>query len=142
MNSADNEGLAARQQQAEKTRARRPRFLDLRQIAMPVGALTSIGHRLSGVVLAVGVPAAVFCFALSLRDETGFERWTAISGHLAFKMAAVLAVWALAHHLLGGVRHLLSDFDVGSPLRSARMSAWFVNPAGVAVALLAAVAVW
>ena len=109
---------------------------------MPVGALTSIGHRLSGVVLALAVPAAVYCLALSLQGEAGFARWTAISEHLAFKVAAVLAVWALAHHLLAGVRHLLSDFNVGSPLRSARKSAWFVNFAGVAVALLAAVAVW
>jgi succinate dehydrogenase / fumarate reductase cytochrome b subunit len=142
MNSIDKEGLAARQQQVEKTRARRPMFLDLRQIAMPVGALTSIGHRISGVVLALAVPAAVYCFALSLRDEKGFERWTAISGHLLFKAAAVIAIWALAHHLLGGLRHLLSDFDIGSPLRSARKSAWFVNLASVVVALLAAVAMW
>ncbi len=142
MNSADHKPLAARQQPVEKARARRPMFLDLRQIAMPVGALTSIGHRLSGVVLAAAVPAAVYGFALSLQGEAGFARWTVIAGHLAFKVAAVLAVWALAHHLLGGVRHLLSDFNVGSPLRKARKSAWFVNLAGVAVALLTAVAVW
>lgn len=40
---------------------------------MPVGALTSIGHRISGVILAVTVPAAVYLFALSLRDATGFS---------------------------------------------------------------------
>jgi succinate dehydrogenase/fumarate reductase cytochrome b subunit len=40
------------------------------------------------------------------------------------------------------VRHLLSDFGVGSPLRTARRSAWFVNLAGVAVALFAAGVVW
>lgn len=142
MSSADNQAVVARQQQVEKTHAHRPMFLDLRHIAMPVGALTSIGHRLSGVVLALAVPLAVYCFALSLQGEAGFARWTAVSGHLAFKVASVLAIWALAHHLLGGVRHMLSDFDVGSPLRTARMSAWFVNLAGVAVTLLAAVAVW
>ncbi len=142
MNRADHKALVARQQQVDKTRARRPMFLDLRHITMPVGALTSIGHRLSGVVLALTVPAAVYCFALSLQGEAGFARWTAISGHLAFKVAALIAIWALAHHLLGGVRHLLSDFDVGSPLRKARKSAWFVNLAGVAVALLAAVVLW
>jgi succinate dehydrogenase / fumarate reductase cytochrome b subunit len=109
-------------------RSRRPVFLNLTQIAMPVGALTSIGHRISGVILATSVPAAIYLFALS--------------EHLAFKAAAVIAVWALAHHLLGGVRHLLSDFDIGSPLRSARKSAWFVNLAGVAVAVLAVVVVW
>ena len=105
---------------------RRPMFLNLTQIAMPVGALTSIGHRISGVILAASVPAAIYL----------------LSEHFVFKVAAVIAVWALAHHLLGGVRHLLSDFDIGSPLRSARKSAWFVNLVGVAVALLAVVVVW
>ena len=34
---------------------------------------------------------------------------------------------------------MLSDFEVGSPLRPARRSAWFVNLGGVALALFAAV---
>jgi hypothetical protein len=88
MNSADNKALAMRQQQGEKSRARRPMVLDLRQIAGPVGALTLIGHRV--------VPAAVCVFALSLQREAGFERWTAIPSHPALKVAAVLAIWALA----------------------------------------------
>ena len=132
----------AMQPRSATTRTRRPVFLDLRHIAMPVGALTSIGHRISGVVLAVAVPVAIFLFAQSLRGETGFAWVTALSTHPAFKVAAVIAVWALAHHLLGGVRHLLSDFEFGSPLRSARKSAWFVNVAGVAVALFAAAVLW
>ena len=125
-----------------KPRNGRPVFLNLTQIKMPVGALTSIGHRISGVVLAAVVPALIYLFALSLRDETGFARVTALSTHMSFKAAAVIATWALAHHLLGGVRHMLSDINVGSPLRSARKSAWLVNLAGVAVALLAVVALW
>lgn len=124
------------------TRRRRPVFLDLRHIAMPVGALTSIGHRISGVLLAVAVPAAVFLFARSLQGEAGFARVTAIAAHPAFKLAAVIAIWSLAHHLLGGLRHLLSDFEFGSPLRSARKSACLVNVAGLAVALFAALVLW
>lgn len=123
-------------------RVQRPVFLDLMRIQMPVGALTSIGHRVSGVVLAVSVPAAVCLLGLSLRDEAGFAQVTALFGYLAFKAGVVIVVWALAHHVLGGVRHLLSDFDVGSPLRVARRSAWFVNLAGVTVALITAAVVW
>ena len=123
-------------------RSRRPVFLDLMRIQMPVGALTSIGHRISGVILAASVPAAVYLLGLSLRDEAGFAQVTALFGQFAFKAAVVIAVWALAHHVLGGVRHLLSDFDIGSPLRVARRSAWFVNLAGVVVALLAAGVMW
>ena len=50
----------------------------------------------------------------------------------------MILVWALAHHMLAGVRHLLTDFNVGSPLRLARRSAWLVNMGGVTVALFAA----
>ena len=85
---------------------------------MPVGALTSIGHRISGVVLAASVPVAIYLLGLSLRDAVGFSQ--------------VIALFA----------HLLTDFDIGSPMRVARRSAWFVNLAGVAVAALAAGVMW
>ena len=123
-------------------RSRRPVFLNLMQTQMPVGALTSIGHRISGVVLATSIPVAVYLFALSLRDEAGFAQVSALFGQFAFKAATIIAVWAFTHHVLGGVRHLLTDFDIGSPMRVARRSAWFVNLAGVAVTLLAAGVMW
>jgi succinate dehydrogenase / fumarate reductase cytochrome b subunit len=117
-------------------------FLDLMRIQMPVGALTSIGHRISGVALMAGVPAAVYLLGLSLRDEAGHAQVTALFTRLPIKAAGVIVLWALAQHVLGGVRHLLTDFDIGSPLRVARRSAWFVNLAGVAVALVAAGVLW
>ena len=122
--------------------ARRPVFLNLMRIQMPVGALTSIGHRISGTILALSVPAAVYLFGLSLGDEGGFSRALAIFGRLPVKIVAVIVVWALAHHLLEGVRHVLTDFDIGSPLRTARKSAWFVNVTGVAVAVVTAGVIW
>jgi succinate dehydrogenase / fumarate reductase cytochrome b subunit len=122
--------------------SRRPLFLDLLKIQMPVGALTSIGHRMSGVVLALSVPPAVYMFRLSLRDELGFARVMDLLGQPPVKAVAVIVVWALAHHSLGGLRHLLTDFDVGSPLRVARRSAWVVNLAGVAVAIATAGVIW
>jgi len=123
-------------------RLRRPVFLDLWRIQMPVGALTSIGHRISGVVLAASVPLAAYLFGLSLRDARGFAEVAALPGRFGSKALAVIVVWALAHHILGGARHILSDFDIGSPLRVARRSAWCVNLGAVSVALLAAAAMW
>lgn len=46
----------------------RPVFLNLMRIQMLVGALTAIGHRISGIVLAASVPWAVYLLKLSLRD--------------------------------------------------------------------------
>jgi succinate dehydrogenase / fumarate reductase cytochrome b subunit len=52
--------------------------------------------------------------------------------------AVTLFIWALAHHVLADVRHLLSDIDIGSRLHPARTSAWFVNCAAVATAIFGA----
>lgn len=120
---------------------RRPVFLNLTQIRMPVGAITSIAHRITGVLLAAGVPFSLYLLGQSLESPQGYARAGALLGNWAVKAAAVLFIWALAHHLLAGVRHLLSDIDIGSRLHAARRSAWIVNIVGLAVALLAAGAV-
>ena len=120
-------------------RTKRPVFLDPRHIQLPVGALASIGHRISGVVLALGIPVVVYLLASSLENERSFAQVASRLRLAPVKVALVVLVWALSHHVLAGVRHLFSDFDIGSPLRSARRSAWLVNLGGVALAALAAV---
>ena len=47
---------------------RRPVFFNLMQIQMPVGALTSITHRVTGIFLAIGVPFSIYLLDLSLQD--------------------------------------------------------------------------
>ena len=108
---------------------------------MPVGALTSIGHRVSGVLMAAGAPLGVYLLGLSLRDEQSWVEVTMWFGSPLFKGVVVILIWAFAHHVLAGIRHLLSDFGVGSALHSARRSAWLVNLGGLAMALLAAAVV-
>ena len=49
--------------------------------------------------------------------------------HWVAKCVMVILVWALAHHVLAGIRHMLMDVAVGSPLRMARRSAWAVESA-------------
>ena len=119
----------------------RPSFLNLMQIQMPVGALTSIGHRISGVLLAMCVPIGVYMLDLSLQSEQTFLDVTSLFRYWPVKAAAIFTLWIFTHHVLAGVRHLLSDFNVGSTLHMARRSAWFVNLGGLAAALFAA-GVW
>lgn len=117
---------------------RRAVFFNLTQIRMPVGAVTSIAHRISGVLLALGIPFSVYVLDLSLQGPQSYARAQELLAGSMVKAGAIAFVWALAHHLLAGVRHLLSDIDVGSRLPSARRSAWTVNAAGVMIAVLAA----
>lgn len=119
-------------------RLSRPVFLNLMQIRMPVGALTSIGHRLTGVLLAAGVPLSIYFFYLSVHSEQTFTAMMVWLRYPAIKGVMFVLVWALAHHLLAGVRHLLTDINVGSTLHAARRSAWLVNLSGAGIALVAA----
>ena len=117
---------------------RKPVFFNLTQIQLPVGAVTSITHRITGVLLAVGIPFGIYILDLSLQSPPSYARVIALFGYRSFKVVALVFIWALAHHLFAGVRHLLSDIDIGSRLQVARRSAWSVNIGGLAVALFAA----
>jgi succinate dehydrogenase cytochrome b subunit len=117
-------------------------FLNLAQIQLPVGALTSILHRVSGVLLAIAIPFVAWALAHSLQNAEGFAAVASSLENPGVKVAVVLWTWALAHHVLAGIRHLLSDIDVGSRLWYARKSAYTVNIAGVVVALAAAGVLW
>lgn len=123
-----------------RSRQPRPTFLDLSRIQLPVGALTSIIHRITGVLLALGVPWAVYLLDLSLQGPQAYERVIDLLGFWPVRGTLVLLTWALAHHALAGVRHLLGDVDIGSELGPARRSAWLVNVGALATMVLAAVA--
>jgi succinate dehydrogenase / fumarate reductase cytochrome b subunit len=120
------------------TRTSRVVFLNLAQIRLPVGALTSILHRVSGVLLALAIPAIAWALDRSLDGAEGFADVASWLARPAIAAALVVWTWALAHHLLAGVRHLLTDIDVGSRLYYARKSAYAVNVAAVVIALAAA----
>jgi succinate dehydrogenase / fumarate reductase cytochrome b subunit len=119
---------------------RRPVFLNLLRIQLPVGALTSITHRISGVILVLGIPLGAYVLDMSLRNAESLSRVSALFGELPARAVVVVFVWSLAHHMLAGVRHLLSDIDIGSRLSAARRSAWLVNVSGLAIAAFAAAA--
>ena len=121
-----------------ESKKRRPVFFNLLQIQMPVGAVASIAHRITGVLLMVGIPFGIYVLDLSLQGPDGYAQVIAMLGHWPGKGALIVLAWVLAHHLLAGIRHLLSDVDIGSQLPTARRSAWAVNVGGVAVVLFAA----
>jgi succinate dehydrogenase / fumarate reductase cytochrome b subunit len=135
------EGLTTYRPFAMKdSRKPRPVFLNLATIQLPVGALTSIAHRFTGVLLAAGVPFCLYLLDLSLQGTAGYARAAALLDDPWAKAALISLTWALAHHLLAGIRHMLSDFDIGSQLYAARRMAWMANAGGVAVVLLVAAA--
>lgn len=108
-----------------------PKFLDLLRIQMPVGAVLSIAHRISGVLLFLALPFMVYLLALSLQGPAGYALAMDRLGSLPVQLLLILLAWSLFHHLLAGIRHLLLDIHIGVEKRTARRSAWLVNLAAL-----------
>lgn len=108
----------------------RPVFLDLARLRYPVGAVASIGHRLSGVLLVLALPFAVWLLQASLQREA-----PALETSVPVRIVGALLAWAAAHHLFAGIRHLLTDVGVGASLSAARKSAYAALIGGLLVGL-------
>lgn len=113
----------------------RPVFLNLLAIRMPVGAVVSILHRVTGVLLVLLLPLVLYLLQLSLESGAGFARVLDWFESFAARIAVLICVAVYAQHFLSGLRHLLLDLDVGAVLPVARRSAGWVLVGG-ALAML------
>lgn len=121
---------------------KRPKNLNLVTIRLPLPALVSILHRLSGLLLFLILPGMLFALHLSLESPRGFQTVLGFAGHPLTKLVLVAICWAFLHHLFAGLRHLLSDFNLGLELRQAVMINRLVLSSSLFLTLLAGVSLW
>lgn len=87
----------------------RPVYLNLFRIHLPLAGWVSILHRVSGVLLFAALPLGVWGLSVSLADESGFRRIADWMTHPLVRLVLLGLIWAFAHHVLAGVRHLALD---------------------------------
>jgi succinate dehydrogenase / fumarate reductase, cytochrome b subunit len=121
---------------------KRPIYLDLTKIRMPVAAIVSILHRLSGVALFLAIPYLLYLWLLSLSSAEGYDALqTALQGGM-MRGLVYLVLLALLYHWVAGIRHLLMDMGVGEEKISGRRGAILVLVVVVVLALLLGVWLW
>ena len=120
----------------------RPVNLDLQTISMPITAIASILHRISGVIMFFAVGILLWLLTESLSSEQGFQNAQEIvSGFFGtFILWGILT--ALAYHIAGGIRHLLMDMGYFEELESGALSAKVSFVATVVLSILAGIMVW
>lgn len=121
---------------------KRPKFLNLLRIHLPVTGVNSFAHRVSGALLFLAVPGLIYFFSLSLRDTASFDQLMLLMTTPLLKVALTVLAWAIGHHLLAGIRFLLTEIDITTSLDSARRTAWVINVAGVVVFLIVGYTIW
>ena len=103
----------------------RPVYIDLRKIKLPVSALISITHRLSGIyVFFITLPLMLALIYFSTESEDSFNNLSLFLKDYKFILGLiVLSFCILWYHILSGVRHLIMDAHIGESLLASKYSA-------------------
>lgn len=107
---------------SESTKKQRPKNLNLLTIRLPINALVSIMHRMSGMVLFLMLPLSLCLLSVSLSGEAGYESAKGYLDHWFFNLIQLLFSWAFFHHFYAGIRHLAHDMHWMHGLKQARNS--------------------
>jgi succinate dehydrogenase / fumarate reductase cytochrome b subunit len=89
-----------------------------------INMVMSIVHRLTGVALYLGTVLLAAWLLAAAIGERAFAAVSAVLGHPLGKLVLLGYTWALVHHMLGGLRHLLWDTGRGLEPRTADALAW------------------
>lgn len=120
----------------------RPVNLALYTIHFPVTAVASISHRITGVILMVGIGFGLWILDLALSSEAGFnEAMLVMQGGLAkFILWGLLA--SVIYHVCAGLKHLLLDMHIADSIESGRIATWAMFVISAVLVVLAGVWVW
>jgi len=98
----------------------RPKNLNLLTIRLPIPALVSIMHRVSGAFLFILLPVLLWVLHQSLASAESYHSAQAVLHHPLAKLTCLAVVWAYLHHACAGIRHLALDAHYGLRLNYAR----------------------
>jgi len=122
--------------------SKRPVNLDLSKFHFPLPAITSILHRVSGIIIFVGVAFMLYGLDVSLSGEAGFERVSEILNGFLAKLIVWGIISALLYHLVAGIKHLIMDMGIGETLEGGRLAAKLTLVISGVLIVLAGVLIW
>lgn len=116
----------------------RPLSPHLQVYKWQVQMVSSILHRATGIILAVGSLLIVWGLASLAAGPEAYATFTACAGSAIGLL--VLVGWTLAffYHLANGIRHLVQDTGKGYAIASFVRSSW----TSIVVAIVLTVVVW
>ncbi|MAZ44935.1 MAG: succinate dehydrogenase, cytochrome b556 subunit [Legionellales bacterium] len=121
---------------------KQPVNMDLRTIRLPITAIVSIGHRLSGLLTFLMIPFLLQLLSCSLDSEASYLHLASYMDSFVFKGVVWVAILGLGYHLIAGVRHLLMDLHIGEGRCSGKIGAWLVLLVFIVFAAGVSMKVW
>ncbi len=121
---------------------KRPVNLDIGTIDLPLPALASITHRITGVMLVAGVAVLLWLLDESLASEEGFNNITALADSVFCKLLVWAVLSVLIYHSVAGIKHLIMDMGYGESLEGGIAGAKLVVIISAVLIVLVGVYIW
>lgn len=102
---------------------RRPLAPHLRIYRLTMTMMVSILHRLTGIALYLGTLLLTWWLVAASWSPEAYATFRSFIGSPAGEIVLLGYVWALLHHLLGGLRHFVWDMGKGFDLLAANFMA-------------------
>ncbi len=120
----------------------RPVNLNLLVFRWPIMAITSILHRLSGVLLFFGTAVLLYLLQMSLSSEAGFASTQELLEGNFVKFVLWFIISGLLYHLIAGVKHLIMDWGFGETIEGGKLGSILVLAASFVAIAAAGVWIW
>lgn len=102
----------------------RPLSPHLQIYRLPLNAILSITHRLTGLILALGAVLVVAAVITAASGPQPYRVLAAVLTHWGGQVVLAAFTLALYFHLCAGIRHLFWDAGYGYELDTARRSSY------------------
>ncbi|MDZ7748956.1 MAG: succinate dehydrogenase, cytochrome b556 subunit [Halofilum sp. (in: g-proteobacteria)] len=111
----------------------RPLSPHLQVYRLPLNAITSITHRITGIALALGAVLLVAMLVAAADGSQAYRVAYDLAASWAGRVILLAFTLALYYHLCAGVRHLFWDAGYGYGLDAARRGSWAIIVAAIAL---------
>ncbi len=105
---------------------KRPKYLNLLRIKLPLPGVVSFFHRVSGALLFAAVPLFLAVLNQTLVSKASFETVRQGFAHPLVKLLLVWLLWSFLHHFFAGLRFLAMDLELGLDLDKTRRNSRLV----------------
>ncbi len=102
----------------------RPLSPHLQIYAKPINMVMSILHRITGVALYFGTLLLAWWLIAAATSPAYFNFVNGLFGTWLGRLVLFGYTWALLHHMLGGIRHLIWDTGRGFDLKTVDRLGW------------------
>jgi succinate dehydrogenase / fumarate reductase cytochrome b subunit len=120
----------------------RPKNLNLFTIKLPINAMVSILHRVSGVGLFLSIPLILLALQSLVHSESSYLTLAGWLNTWFVKLLLIGLAWAFFHHFFAGIRHLFQDIHWMTSLKNARLSSRILLCLVAVSTVIFAVLIW